>query len=51
MKINDLVRGGFAAALFLGLALAPAELFPLLTELELAGRITAGADGYALAQR
>jgi DNA processing protein len=30
------------------LALAPAELFPLLTELELAGRIAAGADGYAL---
>jgi plastocyanin len=26
MKINDLVRGGFAAALFLGLALAPAVL-------------------------
>ncbi|MDB5041892.1 MAG: dprA [Candidatus Eremiobacteraeota bacterium] len=28
--------------------LAPAELFPLLTELEVAGRIIAGADGYAL---
>jgi DNA processing protein len=28
--------------------LAPAELFPLLTELELAGRIICGADGYAL---
>jgi DNA-binding IclR family transcriptional regulator len=31
--------------------LAPAELFPLLTELEVAGRIIAGADGYALDQR
>jgi DNA processing protein len=30
------------------LNLAPAELFPLLTELELSGRIAAGADGYAL---
>ena len=30
------------------LALAPAELFPLLTELELAGRIVHGADGYGL---
>jgi DNA processing protein len=32
------------------LNLAPAELFPLLTELELAGRIAGGADGYALAR-
>jgi predicted Rossmann fold nucleotide-binding protein DprA/Smf involved in DNA uptake len=30
------------------IGLAPAELFPLLTELELAGRIVCGADGYAL---
>jgi DNA processing protein len=30
------------------LDLAAAELFPLLTELELSGRITCGADGYAL---
>jgi DNA processing protein len=30
------------------LDLAAAELFPLLTELELTGRITSGADGYAL---
>jgi DNA processing protein len=30
------------------LDLAPAELFPLLTELEFAGRIAAGVDGYAL---
>jgi DNA processing protein len=29
----------------------PAELFPLLTELELSGRIVCGADGYALAHR
>ena len=29
------------------LELAPAELFPLLTELELAGRIRSGPDGYA----
>jgi DNA processing protein len=29
------------------LELAPAELFPLLTELELAGRIRCGPDGYA----
>ena len=33
------------------LDLAAAELFPLLTELELSGRITCGADGYALPQR
>jgi DNA processing protein len=33
------------------LDLAAAELFPLLTELELTGRITCGADGYALPQR
>ncbi len=32
------------------LDLAAAELFPLLTELELSGRITSGADGYALPQ-
>jgi len=31
------------------LALAPAELFPILTELEFSGRIIAGADGYGLA--
>jgi DNA processing protein len=30
------------------LDLPPAELFPLLTELELSGRIICGADGYAL---
>ena len=30
------------------LDLAAAELFPLLTELEMSGRITRGADGYAL---
>jgi len=30
------------------IGLAPAELFPLLTELELAGRIVSGPDGYAL---
>jgi DNA processing protein len=30
------------------LNLAPAELFPLLTELELSGRVVAGADGYAI---
>ncbi|MDQ6942945.1 MAG: hypothetical protein M3169_10605, partial [Candidatus Eremiobacteraeota bacterium] len=33
------------------LDLAAAELFPLLTELELSGRITCGADGYALPPR
>ena len=33
------------------LDLAAAALFPLLTELELSGRITCGADGYALPQR
>jgi DNA processing protein len=33
------------------LGLAPAELFPLLSELELSGRIVSGADGYALPQR
>jgi DNA processing protein len=33
------------------LDLAAAELFPLLTELELSGRITCGADGYALPHR
>lgn len=33
------------------LDLAPAELFPLLTELEFAGRITAGTDGYTLPPR
>lgn len=32
------------------LDLAAAELFPLLTELELSGRITCGADGYGLAR-
>ncbi len=32
------------------LDLAAAELFPLLTELELSGRVTCGADGYALPQ-
>ncbi len=32
------------------LHLAPAELFPLLTELELCGRVISGADGYALAR-
>jgi DNA processing protein len=31
--------------------LAPAELFPLLTELEAAGRIVSGIDGYALPPR
>ena len=30
------------------LGLAPAELFPLLTELEMAGRIVCGAEGYAI---
>ncbi len=30
------------------LALPPAKLFPLLTELELSGRIVCGADGFAL---
>jgi DNA processing protein len=30
------------------LDLAPAELFPVLTELEFAGRITAGIDGYTI---
>ena len=33
------------------LDLAAAELFPLLTELELAGRISCGADGYGLVSR
>ena len=33
------------------LALSPVELFPLLAELEVAGRIVSGADGYALAAR
>jgi DNA processing protein len=33
------------------LALPPAELFPLLTELELSGRIICGADGFALPLR
>jgi DNA processing protein len=33
------------------LDLAAAELFPLLTELEISGRITCGADGYGLPQR
>ena len=33
------------------LDLAAAELFPLLTELELSGRITCGADGYSLPPR
>jgi DNA processing protein len=33
------------------LGLAPAELFPLLSELELSGRIVSGADGYALPRR
>jgi DNA processing protein len=33
------------------LALPPAELFPLLTELELSGRIVCGADGFALPPR
>ncbi|HTD33693.1 MAG TPA: DNA-processing protein DprA, partial [Candidatus Elarobacter sp.] len=33
------------------LALAPAELFPLLSELELSGRIVTGADGYAVPGR
>jgi len=33
------------------LDIAAAELFPLLTELELTGRLTCGADGYALARR
>ena len=32
------------------LDLAAAELFPLLTELELSGRVTCGADGYGLAR-
>ncbi len=33
------------------LGLAPAELFPLLSELELSGRIVGGADGYTLRGR
>ncbi|MGD0051129.1 MAG: DNA-processing protein DprA, partial [Vulcanimicrobiaceae bacterium] len=33
------------------LALPPTELLPLLTELELDGRIITGPDGYALARR
>jgi DNA processing protein len=33
------------------LALPPAELLPLLTELEIDGRITTGPDGYALHRR
>ena len=33
------------------LALPPAELFPLLTELELSGRIICGPDGFALPLR
>lgn len=33
------------------LALAPAQLFPLLTELELSGRIVCDADGFALPPR
>jgi DNA processing protein len=33
------------------LALAPAELFPVLSELELSGRIGCGADGYTIARR
>ena len=40
-----------AAALADRIDLPPALLFPLLTELELAGRIISGADGYAMPQR
>jgi DNA processing protein len=40
-----------AAALADGLGLPPWQLLPLLTELELAGRIISGPDGYALARR
>ena len=49
-RILAALRGGACdpGALADRLELAPAELFPLLTELEVAGRITAGADGYAL---
>ncbi len=39
-----------AARLADGLGLPPWQLLPLLTELELAGRIVQGADGYALAR-
>jgi predicted Rossmann fold nucleotide-binding protein DprA/Smf involved in DNA uptake len=40
-----------AAILADGLGLPPWQLLPLLTELELAGRIVQGADGYARARR
>lgn len=40
-----------AARLADGLGLPPWQLLPLLTELELAGRIAPGADGYALVRR
>jgi DNA processing protein len=40
-----------AARLADELGLPPGQLLPLLTELELAGRIAPGADGYALVRR
>ncbi len=42
---------GDAARLADGLGLPVWELLPLLTELELAGRIVPGPDGYALVRR
>ncbi len=42
-------RASDAGALADRLALAPAELCSVLTELELAGRVVRGSDGYALA--
>ncbi len=44
-------QGCDAAALADELGLPPWQLLPLLTELELAGRIVPGADGYALVRR
>ncbi|HEY4441068.1 MAG TPA: DNA-processing protein DprA [Candidatus Elarobacter sp.] len=49
--VTALIDGAVdAATLADRLNLAPAELFPLLTELELEGRIVTGHDGYALAR-
>ncbi len=51
-RVLDALRDGAcdAGALADRLELAPASLFPLLTELELAGRIASGASGYTLAR-
>jgi DNA processing protein len=52
-RVFALLRGGACdpGTLADRLALPPSELFPLLTELELSGRIVCGADGYALPHR